>query len=326
MPRNDRGLTLGVRAIALPMRFNKLDLNLLVALDALLTERSITRAAERLNLSPSALSNSLARLREYFGDELLVQIGRKMEITPRAETLADAVRDVLVRIDTTIAAQPAFVPHESDRVFRIFASDYTQMVLAPQLLALAAQQRCSAQFEFLPQVSNPQRSLERSEADLLIIPSGFISPEHPHEVLYEEEFVCVVWSGSALARVELDFDRYVQAGHVFMRPPNGQGDAFDGWFLKRFGVTRRAAVITYSFAALPGLVVGTEHVATVHARLARRLAAAWPLQVRPIPIAIDRMQQAVQWHRYRSQDPGLLWLRGLAGRAAQQMDAPDGPS
>lgn len=88
------------------MRFNKLDLNLLVALDALLKERSVTRAAEALNLSPSAMSNSLARLREYFDDDLLMQIGRKMELTPRAESLHGAVRDLLLRIDSTIAVAP----------------------------------------------------------------------------------------------------------------------------------------------------------------------------------------------------------------------------
>ena len=104
------------------MRFNRLDLNLLVALDALLTECSITKAAGRLNLSPSATSNALARLREYFDDELLVQVGRRMEPTPRAQVLLEAVRDVLVRVDSTIAIQPAFDPPTSDRVFRIFAS------------------------------------------------------------------------------------------------------------------------------------------------------------------------------------------------------------
>ena len=92
------------------MRFNRLDLNLLVALDALLTEGSITKAAERLNLSPSATSNALSRLREYFEDELLVQVGRRMEPTPRAQGLQEAVREVLVRVDSTIAQQPEFDP------------------------------------------------------------------------------------------------------------------------------------------------------------------------------------------------------------------------
>lgn len=306
------------------MRFNRLDLNLLVALDALLTDRSITRAAERLNLSPSATSNALARLREYFDDELLVQVGRRMEPTPRADSLRDAVRDVLVRVDSTIAIQPAFDPSTSDRTFRIFASDYTQLVFAPHLLALASEERCSARFDFLPQVANPGRSLERGEADLLIIPRGFLSPDHPEEVLYTEEFVCVVWRGSTLARGELNFDRYLAAGHVVMQPQGSLGDSFEAWFVKRYGVTRRVAVTSYGFSALPAMVVGTDLVATVHARLARLLKDAWPIEIRPSPVPITAMEQGFQWHKYRTQDPGLVWLRGLLKRAVLRMDLEPG--
>jgi len=302
------------------VRFNKLDLNLLVALDVLLKERSVTRAAETLNLSPSAMSNSLARLREYFDDELLVQIGRKMELTPRAENLQETVRDLLLRIDSTLAAPPAFEPHASDRMFRIFASDYTQMVLAPAMMTLAAQQRSTVRFEFAPQVTEPHRYLERGEADLLIIPTGFMSPDHPREVLYREGFVCMVWRDSPLASGELSFDRYVAAEHVVMQPGSGRSDAFEGWFLKRYGITRRVAVLTYSFVTLPALLVGTDRIATVHERVARRLVGAWPLEIRPTPMKIDPMEQAMQWHKFRTNDPGLSWLRGLMVEAAQHID------
>lgn len=306
------------------MRFNRLDLNLLIALDALLTERSITRAAERLNLTPSAVSSALARLRDYFDDELLVQVGRKMEPTPRAEGLHDAVRDVLVRIDSTIAIQPGFDPAATDRTFRIFMSDYTQMVLMPHVLALASQRGCSARFELLPQVSNPQRNLERGEADLLIIPRDFLSPDHPHEVLYDERFTCVLWRDGALARGEFGFDQYTGAGHVVMQPQGSTGESFEAWFVKRYGISRRVAVTTYSFATLPALVQGTEYVATVHARLARLFMADWPLVLRPPPFPLESMQQAVQWHKYKTQDPGLAWLRGLLGSAVARMDRAGG--
>jgi LysR family nod box-dependent transcriptional activator len=302
------------------VRFNKLDLNLLVALDVLLKERSVTRAAEVLNLSPSAVSNALAKLREYFDDELLVQIGRKMELTPRAESLQDPVRDLLLRIDSTIAAPADFDPRGSDRLFRIFASDYTQMVLGPALMTLAAQQRAAVRFEFAPQVSLPHRYLERGEADLLIIPTGFMSPDHPHEVLYRENFVCMVWRHGALARDELSFERYVAAEHVVMQPAGGRADAFEGWFLKRYGVTRRVAVMTYSFITLPALLVGTDRVVTVHERVARRLVGTWPLEIRPTPMHFEPMEQAMQWHKFRSNDPGLTWLRGLLMEAARRID------
>ncbi len=308
------------------MRLNRLDLNLLVALDALLTERSVSRAAERLNLTPSAVSSALSRLREYFDDELLVQVGRKMEPTPRAEGLQDAVRDVLVRIDSTIAMQPRFEPSTTERSFRIFSSDYTQFVLAPHLMALADEQRCNARFEFLPQVANPQRSLERGEADLLIIPSGFLSPDHPHEVLYEEAFVCALWRDARIAKGEFTFERYLQASHVVMQPPGGVGESFEAWFARRYGVARRVAATSYGFTALPALVCGTEHVATVHERLARRLAASWPIVLREPPLPLGHMQQAMQWHKYRTQDPGLDWLRSQMVRAVTRMDAGSAPA
>lgn len=301
------------------MRFNKLDLNLLVALDALLTERSITRAAERLHLSQSAMSSSLGRLRDYFKDELLVQVGRQMEPTPRAAVLREAVRDVLMRIETSVAAQPEFDCTASDREFRLFISDYSMAVLMPHALELAARQRSTARFNLLPQVSNPVRSLERGEADLLIIPKAYTSADHPTEIVFDDGFVCVVWEGSSHAREPMTFERYAGAGHAVMVPVNTSQPAFESWFVQRYGMSRRIELTTYSFAALPLLVVGTEMVATVHARLARRLAPALPVKVLPMPLPMPLLEQALQWHKYRSLDPGLLWLRGLLQQAARLM-------
>ena len=302
------------------MRFNKLDLNLLVALDAMLTERSVIRAATRLNLSPSATSNALARLRDYFEDELLVQVGRKMELTPRAEGLLDAVRDVLVRVDSAIAIPPQFVPSESERVFRIFVSDYAQAIFVRHVLALAHEQRSTVGFDFLPQEFNPQRALERGEVDLLIIPKNFNSPDHPEEVLYQEEFVCVVSRDSYLAQGALTFDRYVGARHVEMRPSSTDGQSFESRLFTRHGVARQIAVTTYSFSAMPALVVGTDLIATVHARLARQAALTLPIVLLPPPMEIKAMEQAVQWHKYRTHDPGLVWLRGLLRQAVGRME------
>ncbi|WP_110399929.1 LysR family transcriptional regulator [Sphaerotilus hippei] len=304
------------------MRFNRLDLNLLVALDTLLDECSITRAAERLNLSQSATSNALARLRDYFEDELLVQVGRRMEPTPRAEGLRGAVRDVLMRVDSTIAAQPRFDPAQTSRRFHIIASDYTQLVLGPHLMSLAQAQGCTAEIEFRPQVNNPQRDLERGEADLLIIPHRFTSPEHPCETLYEDGFVCVVWQGSVLAQGTLTRMRYETARHVMMVPPNaGQSESYEAMLVRQSGIQRRYAVLTHSFGSVPAMVVGTDFIATVHARMAHVLRLAWPLAIRPLPVALPAMPQSVQWHKYRSQDPGLVWLLDLFRAAVRRLDA-----
>ena len=225
------------------MRFNKLDLNLLVALDAMLTERGISRAAERLHMSQSAMSNALARLRDYFGDELLVPVGRKMALTPQAELLREAVRDVLLRVDTTITARPRFDPASASREFKLFVSDYTLTTLIPPLLALAHRQAPGVTVQLTAHVALQQQALERGEVDLLVIPLAYCSPDHPTQTLFEEDFCCVVWQGSRLAR---------------------QG------------------------------------------------------------LTLQPMVQAMQWHKYRTPDPGLAWLRALLPTAVAQMDGPGG--
>ncbi|MDM0058449.1 LysR family transcriptional regulator [Variovorax fucosicus] len=309
------------------MRFNKLDLNLLVALDALLAERSISRAAERLHMSQSAMSNALARLRACLDDDLLVQVGRKMECTPRAETLKEAVRDVLVRVDSAILAQPEFDPARSDRTFHLIVSDYTMVVLMPHLLALARQQARNVRFEMLPVIDSPQRELERGEADLLVLPRNYCSPDHPVDMLFEEEFLCVVWSGSSFGRAnKLTLEQYVTAGHVAMQPQGMDKSTLEDWFLQRYGTAQRIEVTAFGFVPVPHLVVGTDRVATVHARLARIAQQYLPLALLPPPLPLARIEQSVQWHKYRTQDPGLVWLRGLLREAVLRMDGKQIPS
>ncbi|MBL0420185.1 LysR family transcriptional regulator [Ramlibacter sp. AW1] len=305
------------------MRFNKLDLNLLVALDALLDEASISRAAERLHMSQSAMSNALARLRDYFEDELLVQVGRRMEPTPRAEVLRDAVRDVLLRVDHSIVAQPQFVPAREQREFRFFISDYTLSVLMPHVLARAAIEAPHVRFALLPQVENPSRALERGEVDLLVLPGDYCSGEHPTQALFDERFCCVVWSGSRLAQGQLTLERYLDAGHVVMQPANVGQPAFEESFTRRHGVARRVDVRSYSFAVTPALVVGTDRIATVHTRLARLAARTLPLVVHPPPFDMPAMTQTLQWHKYRTNDPGIQWMRGLMQAAVREMDGED---
>lgn len=304
------------------MRFDKLDLNLLVALDALLTDRNVTRAAERLHLSQSAMSNALAKLREHFDDELLVLVGRRLELTPRARTLHEAVQDILVRIKTTMAAMPEFDPTRSDREFTILVSDYSMATVIPRAREIADSQRSTARFKLLPPVGQPHRVLEKGEADLLIIPNAYCSAHHPIEILFEETFVCVAWRDSNIARSGIDFDRYLAAHHVVMQPAESDSLDFEGWFVQRYGISRHVGVSTYSFTSMPFLVVGTELIATVHSRLAHYLEPALPIALFPVPLPMPAMEQAMQWHKHRSRDPGLIWLQSLIRQASEEIDAP----
>lgn len=302
------------------MRFNKLDLNLLVALDALLTEQNISRAAEKVHLSQSAMSNALSRLRTYFDDELLVQVGRRMEPTARAELLKDAVRDILVRVETTVAEQPRFDPALSNRSFRLLVSDYTMMTLMPHVIERAYRQAPHVRFELRHQATNPQRMLERGDADLLIIPKDFCSSEHPSQVLLEERYCCVLWQCSRLAQGQLTEARYLGAYHVSMQPH--EGVALSDWFLQGLGVQRHIEVSTFSFLSQAQLVVGTDRIATMHQRLARQALHFLPVVTRDLPLSnMPNMTQMMQWHSHRTNDPGLIWLRGLLEQAVAAMDA-----
>ncbi|MDD0837743.1 LysR family transcriptional regulator [Curvibacter sp. HBC61] len=304
------------------MRFKKLDLNLLVALEALLTERNVTRAGERLALSQSATSNALARLRQYFNDELLVSVRGKLELTPRAEVLHEAVRDLLLRIDTTVAVEPEFDPRASDREFTLFVSDYSMEVLIPRVLALAARCGSRIRLRLKQQAAHPYRSLEHGEADFLIIPGIFCSPDHPQQKLFADHFVSVVWKDSPLAVGELTLERYLAASHVDMQPSDDELPVLEHWFTAEHRMRRRVAVSSHNFVAIPHMVVGSDLIGTVHSRLAQMVMPAIPVVVRPVPLPMMEFEQTLQWHKYRSRDPGLIWLRSLLVEAASELATP----
>jgi DNA-binding transcriptional LysR family regulator len=292
------------------MRFNKLDLNLLVVLNALLTERSISRAAEKIHLSQPATSNALSRLRDYFEDELLVSSGRQLLLTPRAESLIEPVREVLMRIDSTIAAQPQFDPGTENRDFTLLASDFTMTVLIPQLLESLFQDAPGIRIHIRGQSERPDEVLEQGKADFLIIPSQYMSKNHPSVALFEEEYVCVTWEGNTRIRERLTLDDYLSCGHVTANfSGEQQRGTFDGWFMNSFDVTRRVEVTAPSMAALPAMVIGTDRIATVHRRIAERAQAHLPVRLWEPPLKIPRLVQMLQWHKYKSNDAATLWLR-----------------
>ncbi|MGJ7542449.1 LysR family transcriptional regulator [Variovorax sp. LT1R16] len=301
------------------MHYQKLDLNLLVALDVLLHEANIGKAAARLHLSQSSTSGALARLRAYFDDPLLVLVGRRMELTPRAQVLRDAVHDLLLRVDATITARPSFDPQTHDREFRLSLSDYTLHTLMPEVHRVLARAAPRVRLRLLPQVREASLALEHGEVDLLIIPEPFQAPQHPWEALLEERFVSVVWSESALAQGPLTEDRYARAQHVLM-VPQGEGDqSYEDVVLRDARIGRTASVVCSSFTALPALVVGTERIATLQERLAVQAARHLPVVVKEPPRAIG-MRQGVQWHRFRSDDPGIRWLVQMLREASRSVD------
>ena len=254
------------------MRFNKLDLNLLVGLDALLAERSITRAARHLNLSQSATSGMLARLRDYFGDELLTQVGRNMLLTPLGENLADPVRNILLQIQSTVETRVAFDPIESRRHFRLVASDYPISVLLAEVTRQLSLQAPRITMEILAPDDAPHLQLDRGDVDLLFMPEKFIQGEHPSEALFADSYSCVVWTGNTLVQEVMSREQYLSLGHVATLWGKRQQPSMEEWFLQNAGLMRHIEVSVGNFNALPHLLIGTNRIATLPTRMARMFA------------------------------------------------------
>lgn len=290
------------------MRFDRLDLNLLVALDALLNERSVSLAADRICLSQSATSSALGRLRDYFADDLLVQKGRQMVLTARAEGLVEPVRAVLEQIRSTIAVPPPFDPATCDRTIRVMASDYITEVLLTTALTDLHQTAPHMRFEVQPMSEALLESLERGFIDLLITIDYAISADHPSQILFEDDYVVVGWNGNPAMTGPMTKELYFDLGHVTARFGRGRVSAFEDWFVRRQKRPRRVEIVAPSFMSLPGLVLGSNRIATMHRRLAHKIAEYLPLTLREMPLEIPPIREAIQWHISSNNDPAIRWV------------------
>jgi LysR family transcriptional regulator, nod-box dependent transcriptional activator len=291
--------------------FRGLDLNLLVALDALLAEKHVTRAGFRVHLSQSAMSGALARLRQYFGDELLVQTGRTMVLTPLARSLAKPVRDVLLQVQTTVASKAEFDPAVSDRRFAVMGSDFVLTVLMAEVMPRVEREAPGVTFELRQTRRAGLDMLDRGELDFLVIPEVFAVGGHPHAKLYEEGYACVVWSENSQVGTWMSFEQYLAMGHVAVAIGENKAPGFEEWFLQNYGYRRRIEVIAPTFAMVTALVVGTNRVATVPTGLADFSARYLPLRTVVLPVEIPSRVETLLWPRFQDDDPGSLWMRSV---------------
>jgi LysR family transcriptional regulator, nod-box dependent transcriptional activator len=307
------------------MRYHKLDLNLLTALKALLAEKNVTRAGEAVHVTQSAMSGILSRLREYFDDPLIVQVGRKMELTPLAESLVDPVNDVLLRIDATIATRPEFNPQISRRHFSIVASDYSINVLLLEVLRHVHREAPGMSLEFRSPSEAAAAELEAGEVDFIVNPENQSSPAQSGVVLFEDTYTIVVDADNTEVGDSVDIDRYLSLRHVAFRSGKFGLPQLETWLANRYGNARSVEVIAQSFYLLARLVVGTSRVATMHTRLARQVAATLPVRLVKPAFEIPRLIEVLQWHKYRDLDPGSMWLRERIIEGASLLPAPDAP-
>jgi DNA-binding transcriptional LysR family regulator len=295
----------------------KLDLNLLIALDILITEASVTKAAQRLNMSQSAMSYSLKRLRTILDDDILIRTSREMEVTPYARQISDRVRQILTEIESTLLSKATFEPANARETFRIAASDYVEATIGINLIQQLTTQAPSIRIR----ISNLNKetvidALDNNRIDLIIDARLPFKSWHVEQNLYREEFVCVVRSNDELT--ELSMEDYLLRSHllVSMRDDfQGLGDEI----LERQQQSRRVVWSTPHFMAMPFLLANSDCVALLPRRMAQQCAKAMNLKLLPPPIEIEGFTVSMIWHQRNTNRPQHQWLRAQIFEAAQNI-------
>lgn len=302
----------------------RFDLNLLLVLDALLTEQSVTKAAKRLFVSQPAVSGSLQRLREIFDDQLLVRVGRQMELTARAKSLAGPVHDALVNIQQVLNLRQDFDPATARRTFRIAMSDYCAITVLPRLVRRLARLASGIGVMVEPIGPDSVHRLESGHLDLSVMPDerrSLGTPTHPEMLLdvplYEDRFVCVVaadhpLSGSVTLK---EYESYPHAKAFF-------GDNMVTIYelaYEEAGVASQTAVQVPNFSSLLFQLPATKLIATVPAGVAQLLKALIGLKPLHPPIELPILKENLIWHMRYEADPGHQWLREQFVEEAQLM-------
>lgn len=290
------------------MRFKGLDLNLLFVLDCLLEESSVSRAAERLHVTQPAMSAALKRLREYFGDALLVADGKRMVPTPKAVSLRGEVRALLGTVEAILAAGGEFDPSSARQTFRVAASDYAIAVTFAAMLERWNIEAPEITIEFHSPTDESYGRFEQGEIDLIVGPEPLILPDHPSEFLYEERQVVAGWSGNPAFHQKLGSDAFYQAEHVAVQIGSGSRNSIAEAHLRKVSIHRKITVTAHSFAIVPALLINTNRLAVVHERLAEWSSRHLPIAFTSMPFDFPKSRMMVQYHRSRQKDASLKWL------------------
>jgi DNA-binding transcriptional LysR family regulator len=286
----------------------RVDLNLLGPLAALLDERHVSRAADRVGISQPAMSQALSRLRHLLGDELLVRGPGGYRLTPRAERLQGKLTAVLPRLEVLFARE-AFDPARAAEAFRLAGTDYPVLVFGGALSRQVLRESPHSTLRFGTWHDQVFDDLDRGVTDLgfygSLPPAGLRS-----ELLFEERFVCVLDAGHPLAGPgpRMTLADYLGCAHLVVEVVDGDQAVIDR-YLQGLGTPRTASLTVPYHAAAPGLVPGTSLVATIPARLAARHTGDPGIAVVPAPLEVQDMSYQMVWHPRLDGDPAQRWLR-----------------
>ena len=312
------------------MKVNRIDLNLLVYLDALLRERNVTQAANQLNLSQPAMSNGLRRLRELFNDPLLVRTSEGMTPTERALELEPVVREVLSKIDQAVQPRGEFEAGTAQRVFRIMASDYAESTLFPSVLGKLRTLAPGLTLDIMTPSDVSFLDVERGKVDMVI--NRFDSmPQSFHQIhLWDDSFTCVLSPENPVLE-DFTLENYLQANHVWVSKTGmGVGVGVDpsdvqrlGWVdaaLNRLGKKRQIRVFTRHYQAAMTLAEQNDLIVTLPTRAAQLKLNNPRVVLREPPLEIPPLELKMAWSPLLQHNPANKWLRKLIVDTARELN------
>lgn len=291
------------------MHLTRLDLNLLVALDALLSERSVTRAAGRIGISQSAMSHALARLRTTFSDELLTRAPDGMRPTPRALSLMEPVQAALAQIQQITTPPAAFDPATADMTFSLGIPDSTEVLLMPSLIAHL--QTVAPGVKLLLHTVDRHRILDDLDTGRVDLGIGVFEQgqtHHKRRILNKENYLCIFNAELIGLEPPISLDDYVRFPHLLTSLVESAHGVVDD-ALAKIGRKRVIALTSPRFSVMPFVVRQAPVIATMHARLARFFADSMNLTVSPAPIVLPDVSISMIWHASNDDVPSQRWLR-----------------
>jgi DNA-binding transcriptional LysR family regulator len=296
------------------------DFGVLVALDALLQEASVTKAGRRLGLSTPAMSHALSRIRERLGDPILVRAGRGMVLTPRAEALKARVRSVVSDAQLALAPERPFVASELQRTFVVHASDYVLTVLGFVVDRLLSREAPGVSVRFVPNTPDDAAALRDGGSDVAVGIYGDLPQEMRSQMLLTDRFVCALRKHHPAAAKRLTLDEFVGMSHVQIAPRGLPGGYIDD-VLREKGLSRRIARAVPYFATALQLTAQTDYVLTVSERIASMLGPALGLRILEAPLELRPYALSLVWHPRFDGDAGHQFLRDTFVRAAREAAA-----
>lgn len=296
-----------------------IDLNLLVVFDALMAERHVTKAGERLGLSQPATSNALARLRKLVDDPLFVRTAGGLQPTPRAIALAGYIQPALEQMQAALFGKDEFNPAKSERVFSLGMSDYVEFILLPKLMEKfqAIAPKASVQIRS----GNRQKLLSLLDAGEIDMAIGVFSEKvvwHEEQFLFQENYVCICRSQHLQIQQSLSPEEYLAASHLLVSLNEDRVGRVDE-ILARRNLTRNIALSIPHFLVAPFILAQTDLIATLGERVARAFARSQNLKIFPLPFAVDGFSVFMRWHQSNQNHPAHVWLRAIVTEVSREI-------